>query len=130
MLEYYTELEGAVIQWLQSQAARDKQEALKALDSFLQNERHPGAVSSLADCEYATAFYETHKDDIWDIVSDYAEDDGLRVFAFLDRCHLGDIRTRLGAEQALAWLGFKLAADRIRARLQNQLAMERAPKGA
>jgi len=114
-----TGLEKAVAKWLCDKADDYDGDPCGPMRDLFQDGCASGTVGGLCYYKGTCAFYAKHKEDIWTLAMDRAEDQGISVFEFLAQCNhqsLGDVNQ---VENFLAWFGFEEAARNIESALEN-----------
>jgi hypothetical protein len=107
-----TGLEKAVAKWICDMAGDgDPRGPLREL---FQGGCASGMVSGLIRYADTRRFYQKHKEDIWNLVNDRAEEYGAKnVFEFLAGCNQNNPGNCAQVENFLAWFAFEEAARNI-----------------
>lgn len=71
-----------------------------------------GTVSTLLYCNDSTVFYLAYKDDIWEIINDYAQACGMGTLELLATNNKGIIPPEM-FEQNIVWMAVELVAQQI-----------------
>jgi len=114
-----TGLEKAVAEWLNERADDYDGDPCGPLRDLFQGGCASGMVGGLVYYKDTCKFYNDHKEDIWNLVNDRAEEMGsANPFEFLAGLnHGGNLGSVDQVENFLAWFAFEEAARNIESRL-------------
>lgn len=115
-----TGLEKAVAKWLCDKADDYDGDPCGPMRDLFHGGCSSGMVGGLCYYTDTTKFYEKHKEDIWTLAIDRAEEYGSRnVFAFLSELNHNEPGDCSQVYNFLAWFGFEEAAREIERKLEN-----------
>jgi hypothetical protein len=88
------------------------------LDEVSEHGCQSGIVSGLTYYTDTCKFYEKHKDEIWGLIEEGADNDGVSMMKFITNLNGGkDIGGVEQFENLLAWFGYEQSAMNIRIRM-------------